>query len=73
MISYSYTCREFPGMGDCPGYFVAATREEVYEITKVHARIAHGENPDEWSEDDQRQVWELIRPTESIEGASQGS
>lgn len=64
-MAHAYRCREFPGMGDCPGYFVASTPEEVLKLTELHARIAHGENPDEWPPDDRQQVLDLIRPVES--------
>jgi predicted small metal-binding protein len=62
-MPYSYACTEFPGMEGCPGHFVAATAEEVLELTKLHARIAHGEDPDSWPTEDLRQVQGLIRPT----------
>jgi len=61
-MAYSYACTEFPGMEGCPGYFVAETADEVLKLVELHARIAHGENPAEWSPGDRRQVQELIRP-----------
>lgn len=64
-MAHAYRCREFPGMGDCPGYFVASTRDEVLKLTELHARVAHEENPDEWSAEDRRAVIDLIRPAET--------
>ncbi len=58
--TYSYACREFPGMESCPGEFTVETREELVEIVESHARLAHGENPEEWSEEDRAGVAELI-------------
>lgn len=50
-------------MEGCPGYFVAATAEEVLKLTELHSQIAHGEDPTQWSPEDRRQVENLIRPT----------
>ncbi len=49
-------------MDNCPGYFVAETAEEVLQLTELHARIAHGEDPATWSAEERRQVEDLIRP-----------
>lgn len=62
-MPYSYRCTEFPGMEGCPGQFTAATEDEVRKHVELHAREAHGEDPAEWSDEDRRQVEELIRLT----------
>lgn len=62
-MPYLYRCNEFPGMEGCPGAFTAATEGEVRNHVELHAREAHGEDPAEWSDEDRRQVQELIRPT----------
>jgi predicted small metal-binding protein len=59
-MPYTYACAEFPGMEECPGKFTAATQEELWKLMELHGREAHGENPDEYSEDDRRQVQQLI-------------
>lgn len=61
-MPYSYSCSEFPGMESCPGRFIAETADEVLQLVELHARIAHGEDPAAWPEDDRRQVRDLIRP-----------
>ncbi|HVL33450.1 MAG TPA: DUF1059 domain-containing protein [Actinomycetota bacterium] len=61
-MAHSYACTEFPGMEGCPGYFVAETDEEVLQLTELHARIAHGEDPAAWSPQERQQVLDLIRP-----------
>lgn len=64
-MAHAYRCSEFPGMAACPGYFVASTHDEVLKLSELHGRIAHDENPDEWSPDDRQQVIDLIRPVEA--------
>ena len=59
--SFTYACREFPGMETCPGEVTAETREELVELVEAHARIAHGESPDDWSEEDRAAFADLIR------------
>jgi hypothetical protein len=61
LMAYRYDCREFPGMEACTGSFTAATRDEVYKHTKLHGRLAHGEDPAEWSDEDRATVQALIR------------
>ena len=60
-MQYTYACAEFPGAEDCPGKFTAPTQEELWKLLEVHGREAHGmANLDDWSDDDRRQVQELI-------------
>ncbi len=59
---FSYACKDYPGMEACPGKVVAETEEEVMTLMEVHARVAHGEDPDEWSEEDRTYLKSLIKP-----------
>lgn len=59
----SYVCAEFPGMEGCPGTFTAATEEELWMHIELHGREAHGDIPEEWSDDERRQIQDLIRFT----------
>jgi Protein of unknown function (DUF1059) len=45
-MPYSYNCREYPGMEECPGSFVAASEEEVLKHVELHAREADGPRPE---------------------------
>jgi hypothetical protein len=48
--SYTYACKDYPGMDECPGRFTAQTREEAWKLAELHAEIAHGENPSAWDD-----------------------
>ena len=61
MTAYNYACCEFPGMEDCPGKVQAASKDELWQLIAIHARVAHGEEMSEWSEADREQVSALIR------------
>jgi predicted small metal-binding protein len=39
-------------MEACPGHFTAETETEVIKLMELHASVAHGEDPSQWSEDD---------------------
>lgn len=60
-MAYSYTCAEYPGMEDCPGSFTSDTQEELWKHVELHAVVAHQEDPGAWSEEERRQIRELIR------------
>lgn len=60
-MAYSYRCADFPGMESCPGVFAVETETELLNHIKIHAKEAHGENPDQWSEDDRKGVEAAIR------------
>ena len=64
MTFYTYTCSEFPGMEECPGKVQAETEQELWQLIETHARVAHGENVAEWSEEDKTQVAALIKTVE---------
>ena len=59
--TYSYACKDFPGMEACPGSFTAESESELMKLIELHANIAHGENPAEWPEEDLAQVKALIK------------
>ena len=59
--TYSYACKDYPGMDACPGHFVAETEDEIWKLMELHASTAHGENPSEWSNDDRQYLKTLIK------------
>ena len=65
MAAYSYACSDYPGMEGCPGKVQAETREELWTLIETHARIAHGENVADWSDEEKNQVRALIESVNS--------
>ena len=59
--TFSYACKDYPGMEDCPGCFVTESREELRQLIELHARVAHGEDPSAWSDEDKATLERLIR------------
>jgi hypothetical protein len=57
---HSYACKDYPGMDACPGQFVAETEDELWKLMELHASVAHGENPREWSDEDRKYLKTLI-------------
>ena len=45
--TYSYACKEFPGMEACPARFYAETEDELWKLIELHASVAHGEDAGE--------------------------
>jgi hypothetical protein len=64
--TYSYACRDYPGMEKCPGHFCAETEDEIWQLMELHASVAHGEDPTAWAAEDRAQLATLIK-TETIE------
>lgn len=62
-MPYSFACRDFPGMGDCPGFFTSETRGELWHHIELHEREAHAGDPTQWSSDDRQTIEALIRST----------
>ncbi|MCP3974194.1 MAG: DUF1059 domain-containing protein [bacterium] len=60
MTKYSYACRDYPEMEDCPGEVAAATEEEVWKLMELHAVAAHGEDPSQWTVEDRAFLQTLI-------------
>jgi hypothetical protein len=59
--SYSYACKDYPGMEECPGRFSAGTEDELWKLLELHASVAHGEDPAAWTADGRAQLKALIR------------
>jgi hypothetical protein len=59
--SYSYACKDYPGMEACPGHFVAETETEVWKLIELHASVAHQEDPGAWSDEDRAYLKTLIK------------
>ena len=62
--AYSYSCRHCEGMEACPASIVAETKEELWELIGHHARIAHGENADDWDQETREYLDSLILEVE---------
>ena len=60
-MAYSYACKDYEGMEDCPGKVVAATADEVWKLMELHAVVAHGEDPSTWDDDTRKYVKTLIK------------
>ena len=60
-LTYSYACKDYPGMEACPGHFVAASEDEIWKLMELHASVAHGEEPSAWSDEDRRDLKALIK------------
>ena len=60
MPVYSYACRDYPGMEQCPGQFHSATTDELWKHIELHAKVAHDENPEAWSSEDRAQIRALV-------------
>ncbi len=60
-MAYSYACKDYPEMDSCPGKVVAETKEEVWKLMELHAKEAHGEDPNDWSAEDRAFLGDLIR------------
>jgi Protein of unknown function (DUF1059) len=64
--TYSYACRDYPGMEECLGHFCTETEDEIWQLIELHASVAHGEDPTAWTADDRAQLKALIK-TETVE------
>ncbi len=62
--AYSYHCKDCEGMEAWPGSVVAETHEELWELIGHHARIAHGENADDWDDETVAYLKTLIKEVE---------
>lgn len=59
--AYSYACRDCEGMEACPASVTAQTKDEVWQLMGLHARVAHDENPDDWDQETRVYLEGLIR------------
>lgn len=60
-MTYSYACRDYPGMEECPARFRASTEHEVLKLVELHAAVAHGEDPGAWTAEDKALLKSLIK------------
>ena len=58
---YSYACKDYPGMESCPFHVQTESREELWSQMELHARLAHDENPAQWSDEDRRYLATLVK------------
>jgi len=58
---YSYACKEYPGMEACPFHVVTETEDEIWKPMELHAAVADGEDPGEWSGEDRQYLKTLIK------------
>jgi predicted small metal-binding protein len=47
-------------MEACPASFTAESASEVMKHVELHAEVAHGEDPKQWSQNDKDQLQKLI-------------
>jgi hypothetical protein len=59
--TYSYACKDYPGMEACPFNVIAETEGELWKLMELHASVAHGEDPGEWSDEDRAYLKTLIK------------
>ena len=60
-MAYSYACKDFEGMGDCPGKVTAETEGELMALVELHAKIAHDEDASEWDNETRTYLKTLIK------------
>ena len=58
---YSYACKDYPGMESCPFHVNTQSEEELWQQMELHARVAHGEDPGQWTDDDRKYLKTLIK------------
>lgn len=61
MAAFSYACRDYPGMGMCPGKFEAESESELWQHLELHGRVAHQEDPAKWSPEEKAEIHRLIK------------
>jgi len=59
--TYSYACRDYPGMETCPARFTVETEDEICKLIELHAAVAHGEDPATWSDQDRAYLKSLVK------------
>ena len=60
--AFSYACRDCEGMEACPASVIAETKDEVWKLMKLHAQVAHDENPADWDKETVEYLDTLIKP-----------
>jgi predicted small metal-binding protein len=59
--AYTYACKDYPGMEACPGSVTAETEDEVMKLIELHAVVAHGEDPSQYTDEDWAYLKTLIK------------
>lgn len=59
--TYSYACKDYPGMEACPAKFTTETEEQLWSVINLHAKEAHGEDPSDWPPEDIATVKSAIK------------
>jgi len=62
--TYSYSCKNYPGMEKCPGCFYAGSEGEIWKLVELHASLAHAEDPAAWTAEDRAYLMTLIKVEE---------
>jgi hypothetical protein len=62
--TYSYACKDYPGMEECPGRFYAETEDEIWKLMELHASVAHKEDPASWPSEERAKLKALIKKIE---------
>ena len=60
-MGYSFRCKDYPGIGTCPGSFVAETEDELWRHIELHGKLAHQEDPAAWTREERETIERLIR------------
>lgn len=58
---FTYACKDYPGMEECPGKVTASSKDEVIRLMELHAVLAHGEDPSQWTDEDRAFLNGLIK------------
>ena len=58
---HSYACKDYPEMESCPFYVNTQSEEELWRQMELHARLAHGEDPNQWTDEDRKFLKTLIK------------
>ena len=59
--AYSYACRECEGMEACPASVIAETKDEVWKLVELHAKVAHDEDAKNWGAETREYLATLIK------------
>jgi hypothetical protein len=63
-MAYSYACADCEGMETCPGKIITETEDELWQLVGLHAKIAHGENAEEWDDETKTYLKTLVKTVE---------
>lgn len=60
--AFAYRCRDCEGMAACPASVTAESREEVWKLIELHAKLAHDEDAGDWDKETRSYLATLIKP-----------